>query len=118
MRVFAEEILFVVSLYPAGDVRDARSTPRTFEPLSKLEVAGQSSDFHGSARANRYDCFACDGARVFSLHTVDFNDLEKHTSSGALCLRDDIRMKIEEKLAEAAECRQTAQNLIKRMACK
>ena len=35
-----------------------------------------------------------------------------------LCLRDDIRMKMEEKLAEAIECRQIAKNTLKRIACK
>jgi hypothetical protein len=52
-------------------------------------------------------------------HTlIDFNDLEKHTTSGVLCLRDDIRIKIDEKLAEAIECRRTAKNILKRITCK
>jgi hypothetical protein len=49
---------------------------------------------------------------------IEFNDIEKHTTSGALCLRDDIRIKMEEKLAEAIECRQTAKNILKRLAFK
>jgi hypothetical protein len=49
---------------------------------------------------------------------IDFNDIEKHTTSGVLCLRDDIRIKMEEKLAEAMECRQIAKTILKRLACK
>ncbi|CAF3164654.1 unnamed protein product [Rotaria sp. Silwood2] len=44
---------------------------------------------------------------------IDFNDIEKHTTSGVLCLRDDIRIKMEEKLAEAIEYRQMAKNILK-----
>ncbi|CAF4380580.1 unnamed protein product, partial [Rotaria sordida] len=46
---------------------------------------------------------------------IDFNDIEKHTTSGVLCLRDDIRIKMEEKLAEAIEYRQMAKNILKRI---
>ncbi|CAF0761691.1 unnamed protein product [Adineta ricciae] len=49
---------------------------------------------------------------------INFSDIEKHTSSGALCLRDDIRIKMEEKLAEATECRQMVKNILKRIMCK
>ncbi|CAF1425916.1 unnamed protein product [Rotaria sordida] len=49
---------------------------------------------------------------------IDFNDIEKHTTSGVLCLRDDIRIKMEEKLAEAIEYRQMAKNILKRITCK
>ncbi|CAF4557404.1 unnamed protein product, partial [Rotaria sp. Silwood2] len=49
---------------------------------------------------------------------IDFNDIEKHTTSGVLCLRDDIRMKMEEKLAEAMDYRQMAKNILKRITCK
>ncbi|CAF1364311.1 unnamed protein product [Adineta steineri] len=49
---------------------------------------------------------------------IEFNDIEKHTSSGVLCLRDDIRVKMEEKLIEANECRQMAKNILKRVAYK
>ncbi|CAF4768072.1 unnamed protein product, partial [Rotaria sp. Silwood2] len=49
---------------------------------------------------------------------IDFNDIEKHTTSGVLCLRDDIRIKMEEKLAEAKEYRQIARNILKRITCK
>jgi hypothetical protein len=55
---------------------------------------------------------------LFALSFLDFNDLEKHTTSGVLCLRDDIRIKMEEKLAEAIECRQMAKNILKRITCK
>lgn len=55
---------------------------------------------------------------VESLCCLDFDDLEKHTTSGVLCLRDDIRVKMEEKLAEAIECRQIAKNILKRITCK
>lgn len=46
---------------------------------------------------------------------IDFNDIEKHTTSGILCLRDDIRIKMEEKLSEAMECRRLARNLLNRI---
>ncbi|CAF3741537.1 unnamed protein product [Rotaria sordida] len=49
---------------------------------------------------------------------IDFNDIEKHTTSGVLCLRDDIRIKMEDKLAEAIEYRQMAKNILKRITCK
>ena len=49
---------------------------------------------------------------------IDFNDIEKHATSGVLCLRDDIRLKMEEKLAEATECRQLAKDLLARLASK
>jgi len=49
---------------------------------------------------------------------IDIDDVEKHSSSGVLCLRDDIRVKMEEKLAEAIECRQQAKDFLKRLTCK
>ncbi|CAF3976187.1 unnamed protein product, partial [Rotaria magnacalcarata] len=49
---------------------------------------------------------------------IDFNDIEKHTTPGVLCLRDDIRVKMEEKLAEAIEYRQLAKSILKRIASK
>ncbi|CAF0968427.1 unnamed protein product [Didymodactylos carnosus] len=49
---------------------------------------------------------------------VDFNELERHTASGALCLRDDIRLKMEQKLSQALECRQIAKQLLKRLTYK
>jgi hypothetical protein len=49
------------------------------------------------------------------LSPIDFDDIEKHSASGVLCLRDDIRVKMEEKLAEAMECRQIAKDLLKRL---
>ena len=49
---------------------------------------------------------------------IDFNDIEKHSTSGILCLRDDIRIKMEEKLSEAMECRQLAKSLLKRIDSK
>ncbi|CAF3754583.1 unnamed protein product [Rotaria sordida] len=51
-------------------------------------------------------------------NVIDFNDIEKHTTSGVLCLRDDIRIKMEEKLAEAIEYRQMAKNILKRITSK
>lgn len=56
--------------------------------------------------------------RCFFSLFLDFNDIEKHTTSGVLCLRDDIRIKMEEKLSEATECRQSAKNLLKRISSK
>ncbi len=44
---------------------------------------------------------------------LDFNDIEKHTTLGVLCWRDDIRIEMEEKLAEAVKCRQMAKNILK-----
>lgn len=54
--------------------------------------------------------------RTISL--LEFDDFEKHCLSGALCLRDDIRVKIEEKLEEAVQCRQEAREVFKRLTCK
>lgn len=64
-------------------------------------------------------CYKCiENSFAYTSVLVDFDDIEKHTTSGVLCLRDDIRIKIEEKLAEAMEYRQMAKNILKRVACK
>ncbi|CAF0929992.1 unnamed protein product, partial [Didymodactylos carnosus] len=49
---------------------------------------------------------------------VDYNELERHMASGVLCLRDDIRLKIDQKLSEALECREIAKRLLKRLTYK
>ena len=49
---------------------------------------------------------------------IDIDDVEKHSTSGVLCLRDDIRVKMEEKLAEAMESRQQAKDFLRRLTCK
>ena len=56
--------------------------------------------------------------RKFIFFFKDFNDVEKHSTSGVLCLRDDIRVKMEEKVEEATQCRQQAREMLKQLACK
>lgn len=52
------------------------------------------------------------------MNILDFNDIEKHRTSGALCLRDDIRIKMEERLAETMEYRQLAKNILQRLSSR